>query len=208
MHGSICVCDLMPKIETQTKLLLIIHRIEIRKPSNTGNLAASCLTNSEVIVRGHQGDPTAPLTFPEGTQPLLLFPYEDAVPITQFIGKPTILVVPDGTWRQANKVRQRVPGLASIPSVVLPPDVPSRYRLRSEAHEHGLATIEAIARAFGILEGPHVRTALEHLLDAMVDRTLWARGDVKTGDVTGGLPEGAERHDPASGLARTRAPSR
>ena len=111
-------------------------------------------------------------------------------------------MVPDGTWRQASKVRQRVPGLRDVPCVSLPPDEPSIYRLRAEAHGHGLATIEAIARALGILEGLHVRHALEQVFRAMVERTLWSRGELATADVTGGVPAGAMRHDPRSALAR------
>jgi hypothetical protein len=78
------------------------------------------------------------------------------------------------------------------------------YRLRTESHEAGLATIEAIARAMGILEGMHVQHALERVFRAMVERTLWARGEFATCDVSGGIPEGAARHDPRSGLARAR----
>jgi len=207
LHGSLCVCDLIPSIATRTRLVLVIHRIEARKPSNTGRLAAECLTNSEVSVRGYASAPTAPLVFDPSTRPLLLFPHEEAVPLDQLAatdasGLPFTLVVPDGTWRQASKVRQRVPGLRDVPCVSLPLDEPSIYRLRFEAHEHGLVTIEAIARAMGILEGAHVRRAIEHVFRAMVERTLWSRGDIATGDVTGGVPEGAMRHDPRSGLAR------
>jgi DTW domain-containing protein YfiP len=111
------------------------------------------------------------------------------------------LIVPDGTWRQASKVRQRVPGMRDVQLVSIPNDEPSMYRLRTEAHESGLATIEAIARAMGILEGLHVRRALEHVFRAMVERTLWSRGEIATQDVTGGVPGGAMRHDPRSGLA-------
>jgi DTW domain-containing protein YfiP len=81
----------------------------------------------------------------------------------------------------------------------LPRGAPSAYRLRVDAHEAGLATIEAIARAFGILEGERggeVQRALEEIFRAMVERTLWARGSAATVDVTGGIPEGAQRHDP------------
>lgn len=203
MHGSLCICALVPKIATRTRLLLVIHRIEARKPTNTGLLGAACLTNAEVLVRGHEGKPTAPLVLEPGAQPLLLFPHEDAVRLDEWRGdRPVTLVVPDGTWRQASKVRQRVPGLADVPCVILPPDEPSCYRLRAEAHGHGLATIEAIARAMGILEGAHVRRALEQVFHAMVERTLWARGELDDGDVTLGVPEGAMRHDPRSGLAR------
>jgi DTW domain-containing protein YfiP len=137
---------------------------------------------------------------------LLLFPFEGALDLRTFAGvageaRPITLVVPDGTWRQASKVRNRVPGLRDVPCVTLPMDAPSKYRLRAEAHGTGLATIEAIARAMGILEGLHVRRALEHVFHAMVERTLWSRGELDDHEVTGGIPEGAERHDPRSGLA-------
>lgn len=207
MHGSLCVCALIPTIETRTRLVLVIHRYEARKPSNTGRLAAACLTNSEVITRGHASEPTAAFAPAAGSQPLLLFPHDDAVPLSTLSPlvrspAPVTLIVPDGTWRQASKVRQRVPGLRDVPCVSLPPDAPSIYRLRSEAHDHGLATIEAIARALGILDGAHVRQALEQVFRAMVERTLWSRGEIETHEVTGGVPEGAMRHDPRSGLAR------
>jgi DTW domain-containing protein len=104
------------------------------------------------------------------------------------------LIVPDGNWRQASKVRARVPGLCAIPCVTLSAPEPSRYRLRSEAHPHGLATMEAIARALGLLEGPAVRHALEHVFDVMVERTLWMRGSLAEGLVTGGIPSGASKH--------------
>ena len=204
MHESLCVCSLIPRIETRTRLVLVIHRVEARKPSNTGRLAAACFPNSEVLVRGHADAPSAPIAPAPGSRPLLLFPHEDAVPLGPGHAAgpgPVTLIVPDGTWRQASKVRQRVPGLRDVPCVSLPADAPSIYRLRAEAHEHGLATLEAIARAMGLLEGAHVREALEHVFRAMVERTLWSRGELATGDVTGGVPPGALRHDPRSGLA-------
>jgi len=60
----------------------------------------------------------------------------------------------------------------------------------------GLATLEAIARAMGILEGPEVQAALERPFRAMVERTLWSRGSVAAEDVSGGIPTGTVRHDP------------
>ncbi len=206
MHIGLCVCELIPRIETRTRLVLVIHRYEDRKPTNTGRLAASCLSNSEVIVRGHPPRDRAlseRVHLPEGVRPLVLFPSDDAVPLADLARspEPVHLIVPDGTWRQASKVRQRVPGLEQVPCVSLPPGPPSLYRLRAEAHATGLATMEAIARAFGVLEGPEVREALERVFLAMVERTLWARGAIATNDVASGIPRGAERHDPSSGLA-------
>ena len=90
-------------------------------------------------------------------------------------------------------MRNRVPGLRDVPCVSMPLGDRSTYRLRAEAHEKGLATIEAIARAMGILEGEHVQRALESVFRAMVDRTLWTRGAVRTEDVEGGIPAGVVR---------------
>src|SRR5262249_10300950 len=103
---------------------------------------------------------------------------EDALPLQSWAGssEPVTLIVPDGTWRQASKVRNRVPGLRDVPCVSMGIGDPSRYRLRSEAHGHGLATIEAIARALGVLEGKAVEDALLTPFHAMVERTLWSRG--------------------------------
>ena len=207
LHASLCICALIPRLLTRTRLVLVIHRNEDRKTTNTGRLATECLAESEVLVRGNELTPFDTLSFPHGTVPLLLFPHEGARDLREYRSTPdpVTLVVPDGTWRQASKVRQRVRGLEGVPCVVLPPGIPSRYRLRSEPHQDGMATMEAIARAFGILESPALEEALLSVFDAMVGRTLWARGQVLTSQVRGGIPEGAERHDPTSGvLGRSR----
>jgi DTW domain-containing protein YfiP len=201
MHMCLCVCPLLPRIETRTRLVLVIHRAELRKPTNTGHLATACLVNSEVHVRGRENEPSSPITWPEGSEPLLLFPHEgEAKPLVPRKG-PVTLIVPDGNWRQAAKVRARVPGMRDIECATLPPGQETSYRLRTERHPNGLATIEAISRAMEILEGPQssVRAALDHVFRAMVERTLWVRGSLPTAEVTGGLPEGASRHDPRSG---------
>jgi DTW domain-containing protein YfiP len=201
MHASLCICNLIPRIETRTRLVLFIHRREERKPTNSGRLGVACLPNSEVIVRGHESSPTPPFTWDAETQPLFLYPDDDAIPITRFAAseRPITLIVPDGTWRQASKVRNRVSGLRNVPCVAIEPDAPTSYRLRTETRAEGLATIEAIARAFGVLEGAHVRRALELVFRAMVERTLWSRGELATDEVFGGIPMGAVRHDPRSG---------
>jgi DTW domain-containing protein YfiP len=198
MLGRLCVCALIPSppIATRTRIVLVIHRYEDRKPTNTGRLATECLANQEVIVRGHDGEPTPPIAIPPGTRPLLLFPHESATALVTS-DEPVTLIVPDGSWRQARRVRRRVPGLVDVPCVTLPPGPPSRYRLRSEPVDGGLATLEAIARALAILDGPEAADALERVFRAMVDRTLWSRGQLATADVEGGIPDGIVRHAPS-----------
>jgi DTW domain-containing protein YfiP len=214
MHDSLCVCALIPSVLTRTRLALVIHYSEERKPTNSGLLAARCLPNSEVYVRGIADQPAPSFVVDQATQPLLLFPHATATPITDFAGatRPITLVVPDGTWRQASKVSHRMPGLAGVPFVTLPPDAPTIYRLRSEAHGARMATLEAIARALGILEGAHIREALECVFRVMVERTLWSRGAMRPEDVTGAVPERAlaEQHTkrPLRASLRRSSPAR
>lgn len=202
LHRSLCLCALIPRLETRTRLVLIIHRREDRKSTNTGRLAVECLPNSEVIVRGDvESYPELPAAWSPAAQPLLLFPDADAIPLARFAAspRPVTLVVPDGTWRQASKVRQRIPWLRDVPSVSIEHDAPTAYRLRKEIRDQGLATMEAIARAFGVLEGASVRTEMEGVLRVLVERTLWSRGRMEKAAVFGGIPEGVVRHDPRSG---------
>lgn len=191
--GALCVCDLIPAppLVTATRLVLVLHRYEARKPTNTGQLAAACLANHEIVERGHEGEPSAPIAIAPGTRGLLLFPADDATVLAP-TDQPVTLIVPDGTWRQAARVRSRVPGLAELPCVVLPPGAPSRYRIRSEPRAGGLATIEAIARAFALLGEAEASAAMERVFAAAVERTLWSRGAIGAAELEHGLPAGVD----------------
>ncbi|MEA2697852.1 MAG: tRNA-uridine aminocarboxypropyltransferase [Myxococcales bacterium] len=211
MHRSLCICGLLPRLTTRTRLLLVLHQLEARKTTNTGRIAALCLAGSRVVVRGRddrqarqpateEADGGQPL-WSSDSQPILLFPHESAHPIAAWreSEKPVTLIVPDGTWSQAIRARKRIKGLDQVPCARLPegplPEA-ARYRLRHDARPGRLSTLAAIAIAMGELEGPAVRSVLERVLSIMVDRTLWTNGRIKAADVTGGIPEGAKPHDP------------
>lgn len=193
MYQTLCVCALVPRLQTRTRLLLVMHFSEVVKPTNTGQLAAQALCNSEIVIRGLPDQAPTVIAPDPARQLLLLFPGEGAVSIADFArsDKPITLVVPDGTWHQASRVKKRVAGLATVPCVTLPPDRPTTYRLRSETQEGGLSTMEAIARAYGILEGEAIQTQLETLFTTMVERTLWLRGKLRADEVSGGIPDAA-----------------
>ena len=140
--------------------------------------------------------PPAPL-WPEGSAAAVLFPATDAVPLTEWgarVEPPLTLVALDGSWGQASRMRRRLPMLASLPSVTLPPGPPSAYRLRNIDRTSRVSTLEAIARALGLLEGPEVQAALERVFTMMVERTLWMRGELDREQVTGGIPDEIPRH--------------
>jgi DTW domain-containing protein len=207
MHSTLCICPLIPRLETRTRLALLIHAREVGRPTNTGRLATQCLPGSTVEIIGRPDRPATMPAIAAHEQPLLLFPADDAVSIEAYAGseRPVVLLVPDGSWRQASKMRRRVPGLSAIPCVTLPEAGRTEYRLRSEHHAGGLATFEAIARALRLLEGERgaaIEQQLMALFHVMVARTLWLRGQLGDDEVTGGLPQAARENSPRSTAAR------
>ena len=80
--------------------------------------------------------------------------------------------------------------------VSLPDGPETAYHLRRETKDGGLATAEAIARAFGVLEGPEVQRELERVFRLMVERTLFSRGLLARDSVTGGVPDDVVQHRP------------
>jgi DTW domain-containing protein YfiP len=195
MSGITCLCPILPRIETRTRVVVLMHCRETQTSTNTARIACLMLPNSEIRLRGVPGQPMSEEgLILEDREPLLLFPSPDSVELTPDLvsgfSKPPTLIVPDGSWRQCHKVPGRVPALKQARRVKLPPGPPSRYLLRTEPHPHMVSTLEAIARALGVLEGPEVRRQMEDLFDIMVERTLWARGKIPTSECRS-LPPGA-----------------
>ncbi len=175
-------------------MIILMHTSEEVLPSNTARLAAKALTNSEIRINGRIGDRLSPVGLVEsGRQPLVLYPSPQAVELSaEFLSElkgPVNLIVPDGRWRQTQKFTRRESALSGIPHVKVPAGAPSQYRLRTQPNDRSLCTLEAIARALGILESRAAQVQLETVLSVMVARTLWARG-VRPADhfLEAGLP--------------------
>lgn len=185
LHAHLCLCALIPRIESATKLVLLIHQSELRKTTNTGMLAARCLVQSEVHVIGEAGRPLdhSRLFASEATQ-LVLFPTPDAVTLASdwvaSLRRPIRLIVPDGHWGQAAKIQRKLSRQANLHYVTLPDGPPSAYGLRRPAKNvrAGLSTLEAIARALAVLEGPKVSAPLDEIFRTFVARTLAMRGTI------------------------------
>jgi len=202
MHRSLCICALLPRVSTRTRVVVVLHQLEAAKTTNTGALAARCLENSAVVYRGRApgagaADPLGEQIWAE-TEPLLLYPHPSATPLDAWrgSGKPTTLLVPDGTWPQTVRTCRRLRAFPEIQCVSLPAPETAVDRLRDSARADRLATLEAVALALGVLEGPTVRDALMRVYRIMTERTLWTNGRVSASGVTGGIPAGVRSHDP------------
>lgn len=202
----LCMCaDLVP-IDTRTQVVILMHAQEAAKPTNTGRIAAACLSSSKLHLYANREGPVPERPWAPGTQPALLFPAPGARTLESYRdGPPVTLLVPDGTWRQAMRLRRRLVGTGEVPFVALPEGPASTYRLRSGTRSDSLSTGEAIARALGVLEGEVVQKHLERALAIFTERTLWLRGAIEASDVTGGIPAGVSRHGPLGMLPTSHA---
>ena len=198
IRKPLCFCLLIPKIALQTRVMILMHTSEEVLTTNTARLASKCLTNSEVRIHGRRDERmiTSDFIQPERTS-LLLYPSPISVELTpEFASKielPVHLIVPDANWRQTTKFVRHDPSLKGIQHVKLPLGAPSEYLLRTQRDVRHVCTLEAIARAIGILESPAAQASLETILCIQVERTLWSRGRLAASEcTTAGIPVEAQ----------------
>lgn len=178
LHKTRCICHLIPKIKTKTKLSVIIHHRELKRTTNTGSLATHALVNSKMYIRGLIQSPLD-LTqiLSDGYESYVLYPSDDAQDIESIkASKPVHLIVSDGNWRQASKLHRRHRELSHLPRVRINEKNRATQHLRREHFEEGFSTLEAIAIAFGYLENEIIKKQLLDIYQAKLAATLVGRG--------------------------------
>lgn len=173
-----CLCALIPKLDSRTRVLILQHPSEVNHALNTARLAALGLSNAQLVV-GEVFEDLAQLLKVPGYRASLLFPGEGATALTEqrADSEPTLLVVPDGTWRKARKLLHLNPLLAALPRVTLENAPVSRYRLRKAPGPEALSTLEAIAHALHTLEPDRTFEALLRPFDALIEGQIAAMGE-------------------------------
>ncbi len=171
LQHEICVCGVLPRVETRTEIVLIRHVTEVLLTSNTGRFAALSLPNSRMLGYGGGEAFDASQLGGEGTALLYC-----SGPQRELTFVPTRLVVLDGSFRQARRMYKRVPELRDLPELTLPAPRVTPTRLRRPTQPDGMSTIEAIAAALSELEGPEVAAPLWALHRELVRRADIMRG--------------------------------
>jgi DTW domain-containing protein YfiP len=175
LRTGFCICAEVPRVEHRTEVVVVRHEREGWKSTGTARVALQALQRSRLIDFGEDGAGTevalqaltggAALLFPEtGMEP---------APLKQ---APSRLIVLDGTWRQTRRMLKKLPSLAAVPRLVLPEKDSAPLRLRESADPLGRSTLEAIADALELLEGPDVAGPLHALHALFVERVFRARG--------------------------------
>lgn len=184
LHLDRCICSIFPVLDLKTKISLVVHHKELLRTTNTGRLAVSILKNSEMIVRGKsEKHPTLILDHLINTNyhTWIFYPSPDATELTTELvqkhnDRPIQLIVPDGNWRQASKVHYRHPELKHLPRVKISTPNTATLHIRRESTKEGMATLEAIAHALGIIEGQKVKEQLMYVYWRKLEETFKGRG--------------------------------
>ncbi len=173
---SSCYCEVLPRIESTTRVVLLQHPRERDMPIGTARMASLCLPNSELHVGVNWQQSAALLSaISDPMRPaLLLYPGDEAVDAAeQSPAGPVTLVVVNGTWPQAKKMVRENPILNRLPRVAFQPSNPSEYRIRREPKPHCVSTIEALVYALGAIEGqPERFQSLLLPFRRMIDRQI------------------------------------
>lgn len=180
---EICICPILPTVQTRTEILILRHIYEAERSSNTGRFVALAMPNSRIISCGGGSRiglapvddkllraPGTWLLWPDGTGA-----NSDVSDLTP----PARVVVIDATWQQARRLYRNTPVLWELPRLALPAPKERRERLREQRRSDGMSTLEAVAAAVARLEGAEAARPLEELYDELVRRTVSLRWGIK-----------------------------
>jgi len=172
LSDSLCLCPALPELAPRTQLVILAHRIELTKSTNTGRLVARMLGERAQLVQSQE-------ELAEGALPaehsFVLFPTEDAVPLADVASQVRTLIVPDGTWAQCRRMARRHPRCKALRKVRLADTPRSAYTLRRSRLQSGLCTLEAVACALQVLEPELGSAAMLQAFERWVKRALLVR---------------------------------
>ena len=147
---------------------ILQHPSETKAAKNTARLLALCHQGTKIWV-GETPEDFAPLMHEIDTshrQTLLLYPGDNAITIEEYrqdttdertTATYTRILLLDGTWKKAFKIKQLNPWLNTFPSISIENQT-SRYVIRQTKHvRDSLSTIEAAEYCIQKLE-PEVNT--------------------------------------------------
>lgn len=186
VNNHFCVCEFLKPFNIQTNVSLIVHVRELKLTSNTAQFAQKMLPkNAHIVIRGRMNEIFDPSpTLERSGRPLFLYPHDDALEMNEdFKSKfpgPYHLIIPDGNWQQARKVRQREEAFKNLTTVKLRPGIVTEYGLRKTQSPNWVSTYEAMAHALGALESEEIKDKLMNFFRVWVKSTQLARsGDFK-----------------------------
>ncbi len=152
-----CICHWQPQLESRVEFVLLLHRNEVFKPTNTGRLIADIFpaqTHAFCWSRTEPEQALLNLLQDDTRQCFIVYPADSTnsaskvrqvffeIPVNQKI-KTFILL--DATWKQSGRMFHLSRWLEDVPCVSLPEGTLRGYAVRKSHHDDYLSTAEAAA---------------------------------------------------------------
>jgi len=160
-----CICAFRPVRSSRAEFVLVMHKNETFKPTNTGRLIADVFPDRTHAFRWARTEPDAELIAllqDPGRQCLLVFPVDtsdaNAKPRelrTEVPGDkiPTFILL-DGTWKQSGRMFHLSRWLDQVPCIALPEAGERGYAVRKSHQDDYLSTAEAAALCLQLVDEP------------------------------------------------------
>ncbi len=152
-----CICAWQPQLQARSEFVLLLHRIEIFKPTNTGRLIADVFpaqTHAFCWSRTEPEQALLDLLHDENRQCFIVFPAD--TPEAKAKSRPVFTEIPnnekiktfillDATWKQSGRMFHLSRWLEHVPCVSLPEGVLRGYAVRKSHQDDYFSTAEAAA---------------------------------------------------------------
>ncbi|MBJ7555114.1 tRNA-uridine aminocarboxypropyltransferase [Marinomonas spartinae] len=154
-----CFCQHRKTSDAPFQFILLFHRDEIHKPTNSGRLIADLYPNDTQAFLWHRTQPPAALLkqlkaiqghcsilFPNTptAQSQNRPPQPLPLPTPEEGSKHTFIVL-DGTWKQASKMFHQSEWLKAIPHLEINSEAQRSFLVRHSSHRMQFATAEVVA---------------------------------------------------------------
>lgn len=150
-----CICPWRRQMVINIDIVLLMHRDEVFKPTNSGRLIADVFPGNTYVFewsRTQPADALLALLADPARYPVVVFPPDDQSDRGVHTRKPHLeegqkltLVLLDGTWKQARKMYKTSHWLQAFPLMVLAETRVAQYSVRQAAAAGQLSTAEAVA---------------------------------------------------------------
>lgn len=150
-----CICPWRPTLDSRSEFILLMHRDEVLKPTNTGRLIADIFPARTHVFCWSRTEPDEGLLVllnDPARRCLIVFPEEAneaAAQSRELIAelpqdeKINTFILLDGTWKQSGRMFHLSRWLDAYPCVVLPDTDGRGYAVRKSHQENYLSTAEA-----------------------------------------------------------------
>lgn len=177
-----CACASLPRVRLRTPIAIVQHVREHHKPTNTGKLFARMAEGTLVLPVGMREpafDPGPLQTLP--VEWLLVYPRKGAPVLEPRPGVGFVLL--DGSWGQCAHMSRRLPVIADLPCVALPPGPPSFWSVRTQHNEQGRSTFEAALQLIELMEGRAAIEPLRRAFAMLTAKMLFMKGKLRSPEI-------------------------